>query len=279
MTVDGVDGGEAVGFDGYRRRISRGEQDLRLLAVIDLTQWWAPMLAFAAGLVSFASPCVLPLVPGYLSFVSGAHAGAVGGSTEVVTKPALAPMLFFVAGFATVFTGLGAFAGTLVPVVRSAAGQRAAGAVVLVVGVILIIQGRRAGGAGLYADRRPFLAKVRPGKATAYPLGMAFAAGWTPCVGPVLAGTLALATGQGGAMRGALLLFAYSLGLGVPFVLLGLGVGRLMGALDLLKRHHEAISLVSGVIMVAIGLLLVSGLWVQVLSPLLRLVNRFTPPI
>lgn len=249
------------------------------MGTFDLTLWWAPFLAFAAGLVSFASPCVLPLVPGYLSFVSGTQAGSIGDGGGDLARPAVAPMLFFVAGFATVFTTLGAFAGTLVPIVRSQTGQRLAGIMVIGVGAILILQGRRAGDAALYADRRPLLAKVRPGLATSYPLGMAFAAGWTPCIGPVLAGTLAIATVQGNAGRGALLLFVYSLGLGVPFLLLGLGVGRLMGALDILKRHHDTISLVSGVIMVSIGLLLVSGLWVQVMAPVLRLVNRFEPPI
>ncbi len=246
------------------------------MGTFDLSAWWAPLIAFTAGLVSFASPCVLPLVPGYLSFVSGTQAGMSDGSVAVQSRPAVAPMLLFVAGFATVFTALGAFAGTLVPIVRSPFGQRLAGVVVLGVGVILILQGRRAGGAALYADRRPFLAKLRPGRATSYSLGMAFAAGWTPCIGPVLAGTLALATVQGNASRGALLLFFFSLGLGVPFLLIGLGVGRLM---DVLKRHHETISVVSGVIMVSIGLLLVSGLWLQILAPVLRLVNRFEPPI
>ena len=249
------------------------------MGIVDLTAWWAPFIAFAAGLVSFASPCVLPLVPGYLSFVSGTQAGAQGGSTTVATRPAVAPILLFVAGFATVFTALGAFAGTLVPIIRSPVGQRLAGVVVLGVGVILILQGRRAGGAALYADRRPFLAKLRPGRATAYPLGMAFAAGWTPCIGPVLAGTLTLATVQGNAARGSLLLFVYSMGLGVPFLMIGLGIGRLIGALDVLKRHHEIISMVSGVIMVTIGSLLISGLWLRIISPVLRLVNSFEPPI
>lgn len=249
------------------------------MALVDLTAWWAPLIAFAAGLVSFASPCVLPLVPGYLSFVSGTAAGTSDGSTAVAARPALAPMLLFVAGFATVFTALGAFAGTLVPIIRSPAGQRLAGLVVVGVGVLLILQGRRMGNPSLYADRRPFLSRVQPGRATAYPLGMAFAAGWTPCVGPVLAATLALATVQGDAARGGLLLLAYSLGLGVPFLLLGLGVGRLMGTLDVLKRHHEIISTVSGVIMVSIGLLLMTGLWTQVMAPVFRLVNRFQPAI
>lgn len=250
-----------------------------MMATVDLTVWWAPLLAFAAGLVSFASPCVLPLVPGYLSFVSGTQTASSQGSTAVATRPAIGPILAFVAGFATVFTALGAFAGTLVPIVRSQVGQRLGGLVIVGMGVLLIVQGRRAGGTALYADRRRFLAKVRPGRATAFPLGMAFAAGWTPCIGPVLAATLALASVQGDAARGAFLLFAYSMGLAVPFILLGLGVGRLMGALDIIKRHHDTISVVSGLIMITLGMLLISGLWVRIMSPLLRLVNRFEPPI
>lgn len=244
----------------------------------DLTAWWAPSLAFAAGVVSFASPCVLPLVPGYLSFVSAssgpeAPAGAPAGGRPV------APILLFVLGFSVVFSSLGAFAGTLVPLVRSETGQRVAGVVVLLAGVAMIAYALRIGGTSLYAERRPFLSKVRPGRAMAFPLGMAFAAGWTPCVGPVLAGVLTLAGAQGGAARGALLLFSYSLGLGVPFLLVGLGVGGLLRRLGGLRRHFSVIAGVSGGLMAAIGLLLVSGLWVRLLGPLLRLVNRFEPPI
>jgi len=172
------------------------------MSEVDLTTWWAPLLAFAAGLISFASPCVLPLVPGYLSFVSGTQA-AGSGQAGTTVKPAVVPMLLFVAGFATVFSLLGAFAGTLVPIVRSQVGQKIAGVVVLGVGALLILQSRRIGGTALYMDRRPLLSRIRPGRATAYPLGMAFATGWTPCIGPVLAGTLALATVQGGALRGS----------------------------------------------------------------------------
>jgi cytochrome c-type biogenesis protein len=242
------------------------------------------MLAFAAGVVAFASPCVLPLVPGYLSFVS---ATAVGGPSRPLggiavaerTRAPIAPILLFVAGFSLVFTALGAFAGVLVPIVRSSAGLRIAGVVVIAAGALMIATGLRRGSAALYSDRRPFLAKVRPGRATAFPLGMAFAAGWTPCIGPVLGGILALAVAQGGSARGAFLLLAFSLGLGLPFVLAGIGVGRAMGAFDAIRRHHDTINLISGGILVAIGVLLVSGLWTQILSPVFRLVNRFEPPI
>ncbi len=254
------------------------------METFDLTAWWAPMLAFGAGVVAFASPCVLPLVPGYLSFVS---ATAVDGPTRAPggvavaerTRTPVAPMLLFIAGFSLVFTALGAFAGVLVPIVRSSLGLRIAGVVVIAAGALMIATGLRKGNASLYADRRPFLTRVRPGPATAFPLGMAFAAGWTPCIGPVLGGILAVATAQGGSARGAFLLFAFSLGLGLPFVLTGMGVGRAMGAFEAIRRHHDTINLVSGIVLVSIGLLLVTGLWTQILSPVFRLVNRFEPPI
>jgi cytochrome c-type biogenesis protein len=188
-------------------------------------------------------------------------------------------MLLFVAGFSVVFTSLGAFAGVLVPIVRSTTGQRVAGFVVLAVGVFLVLYAFRVGSASLYGERRPLIARVRPGGAAAFPLGMAFAAGWTPCIGPVLAGILTLAAAQSDPVKSALLLFAFSLGLGVPFVLIGLGIGGLMHRLGFLQRHYHAIAGVSGSVLVAIGLLLVTGAWLRVISPLLRLVNSFEPPI
>jgi cytochrome c-type biogenesis protein len=246
----------------------------------DLTAWWAPFLAFAAGIVAFASPCVLPLVPGYLSFVTAAadRPGSPNSPAQRAQRNA-APMLLFVAGFSVVFTSLGAFAGVFVPIVRSTTGQRVAGLVVLAVGVFLLLYAFRVGSAWVFRERRPLLASVRPSGATAFPLGMAFAAGWTPCIGPVLAGTLALATAQSDPARSALLLFAFSMGLGVPFVLIGFGVGGLMRRLSILQRHYRAITGVSGSVLVAIGLLLVSGAWVRVIAPVLRLVNSFEPPI
>ncbi|MBA3364154.1 MAG: cytochrome c biogenesis CcdA family protein [Actinomycetota bacterium] len=250
------------------------------MAEFDPTTWWAPFLAFAAGVVAFASPCVLPIVPGYLSFVTAA--GDAPTSPHPPAGPARRsafPILLFVAGFSVVFTSLGAFAGVLAPFARSAVGQRVAGLVVVAVGVFLLLYALRVGSTSLFGERRPFLARIRPGGVTAFPLGMAFAAGWTPCIGPVLAGTLALAATQSDPLRSAFLLFAFSMGLGVPFVLIGLGVGGLMRRLGVLQRHHRAISGLSGSLLVAIGLLLVTGAWVRITSPLLRLVNSFEPPI
>jgi cytochrome c-type biogenesis protein len=237
-----------------------------------LGAWWGPGLAFAAGVVSCASPCVLPLLPGYLSFISG--------SEEKERRPLL-PMLLFVLGFAVVFTSLGAFSRVFVPVLRSPVATRIAGALVVAVGLLMLLYALRQGSPALFAERRPFLDRVRPGPVSALPLGMAFAAGWTPCIGPVLAGILGLAVAQGGGPWGAVLLFFYSLGLGLPFVLMGLGVRRLTGTLAFVKRNYHWFAGTGGVVLMAIGFLLAADLWVPLLSRLglLRLVQGFTPPI
>jgi cytochrome c-type biogenesis protein len=234
-----------------------------------LSQWWAPALAFAAGVVSFASPCVFPLVPGYLAFVSG-------GDRE--ERRPLLPILLFILGFAAVFTLLGVSIAAL-RFVKSSLGLRIAGVVVLGFGVLMILYAFRIGWMALYAERRPFLTRIRPGPAGALPLGMAFAAGWTPCLGPVLGAILTLAGSQGSAFRGGALLFVYSLGLGLPFLLIGLGVRRLLGALQFVKRNYHWFAGISGAVMVAIGVLLVSGLWQHLLVPVLNRLSRVTPPI
>jgi cytochrome c-type biogenesis protein len=238
-----------------------------------LTAWWAPGLAFAAGVVSCASPCVLPLLPGYLSFVSGAQ-----GRTD---RRPVAPMVLFVLGFAAVFTALGAFSKVFVPLFRSEWGQRVAGVLVVAIGILMVLYALRMGSPALFTERRPFLARVPTGPVGALPLGMAFAIGWTPCIGPVLAGILGLALAQGGGAWGATLLFFYSLGLGLPFVLIGLGVRRLTTALVFVKRNYHWFAGVSGGMLMAIGVLLATNLWIPLLSRLgvLRWVRGFTPPI
>src|SRR5438067_1385109 len=238
-----------------------------------LHSWWAPALAFAAGLVSFASPCVLPLVPGYLAFVTGQAPGEAGARR-------VGPGLLVLAGLSTVFIVLFGFtASASSRWLLSSTGERVAGAVVLAFGVFMVLYAVRPRFPWLYREGRPLLTRVRPGPAWAYPLGMAFAAGWTPCIGPVLGATVTLASAQGSLSRAVLLLAFYSLGLGLPFLLIGLGLVRMMGAARFFSRHYQWFAGVSGVLMIAIGVLFVSGLWVQVLSPVLRLVNRFSPPI
>ena len=235
-----------------------------------LTSWWAFGLAFAAGVVSFASPCVFPLVPGYVSFVTGERAEGDTG---------IASMLLFVAGFTVVFVALFGFTDVFVQVLRGTVGRVVTGAVIAGFGGLLVLYAFRRGPIGLYAERRPFLGRVGPGTAWAFPLGMAFGAGWTPCIGPVLAGIIAIAAGQASPVRGAFLLLMYSLGLGLPFVLVGLGVKRFMGAFGFIQRNYRWIAGISGGLMVSIGVLIASGYWVRMLSPVLRLVSRYQPPI
>ena len=237
-------------------------------------QWWAPLLAFAAGVVSFASPCVLPLVPGYLSFVTGERA-----APDPERRPLL-PVVAFILGFTAVFTVLFGFtASALSRALKSTTGQRVAGGVVLAFGLFMILYALRTRLTWLYREERPLLSRVRPGPAGAFPLGMAFAVGWTPCIGPVLGAITTLAANQQDTARAVLLLFVYSMGLGVPFLLIGLGVNRLLKALRFFSRHYQWFAGVSGVVMIAIGVLLVAGEWTRLIAPLLRLANRLSLPI
>lgn len=230
-----------------------------------VTHAWAPLVALVAGFVSFASPCVLPLVPGYLSFVTG----------ESVTDEGrgrwhrLAPILLFVAGFTVMFTLYGAFASTFVHLVKDRRGQIVAGVVIVVLGVLLIGYALGRGSIRLYAERRPFLERVRPGTAGALPLGMAFAAGWTPCVGPVLGAILGLAA-VGSSRWGAFLLLCYSLGLGIPFIALGFGVEWLTGSARWVQRHYRGIAVASGSILVIVGVLVATGEFTRRLAPLIK---------
>lgn len=234
-----------------------------------LSSWWAPALAFAAGLVSCLSPCVWPLLPGYLSFITGEQ---IVGEESGVDRTPLAPMLLFVLGFTIVFVLLGAFSSTFVKVFKGTTGQRVGGAIVITFGVLMIGYALRRGSLALYAERRPFLARVRPGSVGAVPLGMAFAAGWTPCIGPVLGSILVIAA-SGSTARAVVLLACYSAGLGVPFLLVGLGVTRFMGAFDWVKRRYTAIAIVSGSLMIAVGVLLFTGEFTRIVAPL---AERFT---
>lgn len=236
--------------------------------------WWGPALALAAGVVSFASPCVLPLVPGYLAMVTGSQGPGEGG------RPSVLPVGLFVLGFSLVFTLVFGFTATTVArTLRSEVAQRVAGGVVLASGALMVLYALRARVPGLYRERRPLLARARPGPAGALPLGMAFALGWTPCIGPVLGAILTLAASQGSTVRALVLLASYSLGLGIPFLLVGLGLQRLLRAFRFVTRNYHWFAGVGGAALVAIGVLLVSGVWVTLLNPVLRLVSRFTPAI
>lgn len=206
------------------------------------------VLAFAAGLVSFATPCVLPLVPGYLSAVSGSEPGAGGRRIAAASLP-------FVAGFTAVFMALGAAAGAAGGLFG---GNRelllqVAGLVIVVVGLAFM---------GLlplpFLDRlaAPQLVEGARRKGSSALLGGAFGVCAAPCIGPVLASILALASESRTAAQGSLLLLVYSAGLAVPFLLVGIGFGRTMGAFRWLRDHYGALRAVSGSLLVAVGLML-----------------------
>jgi cytochrome c-type biogenesis protein len=239
-----------------------------------IDSWWAPALAFAAGAVSCASPCVLPLIPGYVAFVAG------GDAAEKSSRTVLVPILLFVAGFTVVFTLVfGLSASSLSRWLRLPVGQQIAGGFVIAFGLLMLLYGLKAPVSWLYREGRPLLARVGAGRGGAFPLGMAFAVGWTPCIGPVLGLILTLAAAQGGTLRGMLLLLFYSLGLGLPILLLGIGTRWAMASSTFVSRNYQWFAGLSGAAMVTIGVLLVTGLWVQLLSPLLRYVVRFSPVI
>ncbi len=228
-----------------------------------LSSWWAPALAFTAGVISVASPCVWPLLPGYVSFISG------GAAEDEDARRPLLPVLLFILGFTIVFSLLGAFATTFVVLFKGTTGQRVAGVFVIALGVLMIGYALQRGSLSLYAERRPFLQKVRPGTVGALPLGMAFAAGWTPCIGPVLGGILAIAA-SGSTGRGVFLMVCYSLGLGVPFLLVGMGVTRFVGTFGWIKRHYRGIAVTSGGLLVFVGVLMFTGAFTRFFAPLQR---------
>src|ERR671935_1957991 len=208
-------------------------------------------VAFLAGLVSFVAPCVLPLVPGYLSAVSAVEAGRLG--ERGTTKRVLVASLPFVAGFTVLFVALGAGAGLLGDAVslNSTRVQAVAGFVVILFGLAfagLLPFPERLVAPGLVGGAR------RSGSSAL--LGAAFAVCAAPCMGPVLGAILVLAGSTSTAARGSVLLLAYSLGLAVPFVLAGIAFSHVMGPLRWLRNHYVAIRTASGALLVAIGLLL-----------------------
>jgi cytochrome c-type biogenesis protein len=221
-------------------------------------------LAFAAGIVTFTSPCVFPLVPGYLSFVSGLAFDELGDRPRRVTISTAA----FVGGFTAMFVALGAGAawfGTFLLANRRSL-EIAAGFLIIVAALVLVgLPLPRL----LASERR--LPLVRGGSlAGACVTGAAFAVAWTPCVGPTLAAILTLSAGGGSAAEGAVLLAAFSLGLGLPFLLFGLAFTRSLGLMRALRRHWRAVSIASAVLLAAFGALLISGDLVEWMARLAR---------
>jgi cytochrome c-type biogenesis protein len=223
--------------------------------------------AFAAGIVSFVSPCVLPLIPGYLCFVSGVGFDELGARPRRV----VGQTAWFVLGFGVMFTLFGAgaawFGNALLVHRRSL--EIAAGAFIVLAG--LIYAGLPLPGV-LLAERRIHVGRRPGGPVTALAAGVAFAVGWTPCIGPTLAAILTLAAAEGHAEQGAALLLVYALGLGVPFLAFGLAFTRALGLARVMRRHWRLVSIASGTLLVAFGVLLATGELIRLTSML----SRFT---
>jgi cytochrome c-type biogenesis protein len=231
------------------------------------------MAAFLAGLVSFSSPCCLPLLPGYVAYVGGAPGQTNPRRTMVAAG-------LFTLGFGATFTAMGASASWVGGILL---GNRpvlvqAAGLLVAAMGVATFL------GAGLpwLAGERRLVAlhRVPRGPVFAVPLGSAFALGWTPCIGPVLAGLLTTAAGSGTATVGAALLAVYAAGLAVPFLLLAWAVARGRAGIDWFRRHHRWLARAGGALLVVIGLAMALGVWTRLFAPVVRLfVRSGWPPI
>ena len=219
------------------------------------------VIAFVGGLASFLSPCVLPLVPGYISLISGVsidHLTAGGASRPTNARRAvMLNSLAFNAGLSLIFIALGAAAGLIGSAITSNPWIRIIGGLIII-GFGLQLMGVLKIGA-LYRDTRKFSDEKPRGMLGSFTLGLAFAAGWTPCIGPILGGILGLAATSGGWQSGLVLSAFYAAGLAVPFLLTGLGINRFLGFYTRFRRHLHKVEIVSGVLLIAIGLLVATN--------------------
>jgi cytochrome c-type biogenesis protein len=229
-------------------------------------------VALVAGLVSFFSPCVVPLLPGYLSYATGLS----GVDLEQARRGRMVlGSLLFVLGFSFVFVVLGTLSGALGDWLFRYTRQIsiALGFFTIVVGVAFI-------GLVPWLQRDVRIHRVPAvGLAAAPLLGVLFGLGWTPCIGPTLSAVQALALHEGTATRGAVLSVAYSLGLGIPFLVAGLAFRRTLGAVRWVRRHQAWVTRAGGVMLIVVGLLLVTGLWDQWVADLRSVVTGFEVPV
>ncbi len=233
-----------------------------------------PIAAFLAGIVSFLSPCVLPLVPGYISLISGASVEELQSKDRKLLNTVFLHSLMFILGFSLVFVMLGAAATSVGQLLREYKRPLTwiAGAVIIIFGLhltgILKIK-------ALYADKR--LHSVKGGKSPlgAFVIGFAFAFGWTPCLGPIISAILILAGNAQTVPKGVLLLWVYSLGLAVPFLITSLLIDRFLIFYGRFRKHLHTLEVASGVLLMGLGALILMGRF-TLLSSHLAWLNRFS---
>jgi len=232
-----------------------------------------PLAAFFAGVISFLSPCVLPLVPGYVSLISGAGVEELKGSDAHLFRKVMLNSAAFIIGFSIVFITLGAIStevGQVLAQYKSLL-ARIAGAVIILFGLHLtgIFQIK-----ALLADTRLHTLKGGASPWGAFVIGFAFAFGWTPCVGPILAVVLGFAAAQDTVVKGIFLLAVYSAGLAVPFLVTSLGIERFLRFYNRFKFHMHAVEVASGALLIVLGILLVMGRF-TLIAGYFSFLNRF----
>lgn len=231
----------------------------------------AMAVAAIAGVVSFLSPCVLPLVPGYVGYVTGLSGTNI---EQKRTSAVLGGVSLFILGFAAVYVALGAAFGALGSLLSEWVDivTQIMGVVVILAGVVFL------GGIRAFQTNKPMVKKPKAGLWGAPLLGAAFALTWAPCIGPTLAAVLALSTGfgaDGGTGRGILLTFTYCLGLGVPFLIVAYLLHKGMGRLAFLRRHQRGIVIFGGIMLIVLGLLMVTGVWNIIMNSMQNLIGGF----
>ena len=232
-----------------------------------------PIAAFLAGLLSFLSPCVLPLVPGYVSLISGVGAEGLSESDNRVLRTVMLNSVMFILGFSIVFIALGAVATEIGQLTR-----QYYPVLTRIAGIVIILFGLHLTGIfkinALYADKRMHNVKGSSTAAGAFAVGFAFAFGWTPCIGPILATILAFAASENSVAKGTALLAVYSAGLAVPFLLTSLLMERFLKFYSRFRSRMHALEVASGGLLIALGVLLLIGRF-TLISSWLSFLNRF----
>jgi len=236
----------------------------------------ASLIAIAAGLISFASPCVLPLVPGYLGYVGGVagDSSAKGGIKSAKWRVTFGALLFIL-GFTIVFVIMNAVAGGIgIWLVQYQS------LIIRIMGIVVILMGLVFMGLfGFMQSTKQLRVKPKVGLIGAPLLGIIFAIGWAPCMGPTLGTIMTLSLTQGSMSRAVVLAIFYSLGLGIPFILIALGFGWMAGVTSFLRKHIRAINIAGGVLMILVGVLMVTGVWNAFMSELQVVIDGFLPPL